>query len=114
MTSTIPSYISVAPYERGASFSVSFDDYRWLARTALSITSNLDATMGIYAIEGGCSLDIFTEESQLTIQVNSTRGQISLYCADLDSTEPICLCAASNSDEDWKLLCSLARNEVES
>jgi hypothetical protein len=39
-------------------------------------------------------------------------GQIALHCADLDSIESVCLLTASNSENDWKLLREIARNEV--
>jgi len=70
--------------------------------------------MGIYPLDGGCALDIFTEDCQLIIQVDSRLGQISLQCADLNSVEaPIYLFTASNSDEDWCRLGQMARKEIE-
>jgi hypothetical protein len=72
-------------------------------------------TMGIYPLdEGGCALDIFTNDCQLIIQVDSKRGQIALHCADLDAIEgPVCLLTASNSENDWKLLREIARHECD-
>ena len=107
MTSmALPEYVNVAPYEYGSSFGLSWEDYRSLARTALGIIKDFPATMGIYPLDGGgCILDIFTNDCQLIIQVDSKRGQISLHCADLDSVEgPVSVLTASNSEADWKLL----------
>ena len=53
MTSSLPTYVDVAPHECGVNFGVSFEDYRMLARTALSVTQRREATMGIYPLRQG-------------------------------------------------------------
>jgi hypothetical protein len=116
MTSTIISdYITVAPYERGTSFNVSFDDYRWLARTALGITDGLPAAMSIYKLpeNQGCALDVWSTNCGLTIEIDSKLGMISLYCVALDSIEdPLCVLSLSSCEDSWRRLGAVARKEL--
>ena len=115
MTETIPNYVNVAPNENGSSFrGISFNDYRMLARTALSVTADVPKTMGIYKPDtGGCALDIFTADKCLTIQINSALKQIALLAADLDSPDgPLCVLSVSNTKADWDRLGQMARKEL--
>ena len=114
MTSTLPDYVAVSPDESGVNFGVSFEDYRMLARTALSVTQRREATMGIYPLDGGCALDIWSRNRCLTIEVNSEAGQLVLrLAADIDcGDEPLCILSVGNSDDDWRRLGQMARKAL--
>jgi hypothetical protein len=108
-------YVSVAPDECGSSFpGISFEDYRMLAKTALSVPSDF---MGIYpfAESEGCALDIFSGNRCLTIQVNSTLGHLCLLLsANIDcGDDPLCILSVGNSSSDWRGLGETARREIE-
>ena len=113
---TIPSYQSVAPSECGASFNISFDDYRSLAGVAIGLMNSTDLVTGIYKLANsqGCGLDVWDAQRTLTIQVDSERQQIALFkCDDLDSPDPPrCLLSLNNSPDDWQRLSALARKEI--
>ena len=116
---TIPAYVneSIAPSERGLSFGISFDDYRWLAGTSLAVTDNLPmAEIGIYKrdSDSGVAVDIWAANYLLTIEVNSVLGTIALFSTNLDSVEePVCLLSLSSTEENWKHLGQVARKELE-
>jgi hypothetical protein len=112
MITTIPAYLPVDPYDRGSSLGISFEDYRCLARTALSMPRD---TMGIYKLGSEtCALDIYHGNRCLTIQVNSRLGHLCLLLsADLDSTDdPLCILSVGNSEDDWKRLGQIARKQI--
>jgi hypothetical protein len=116
MTTELPNYMAVSLQENGSSFpGVSFDDYRMLARTALSVTRDVSTTMAIYKLpESGCCLDIFTANRCLTIQVNSSLGSLCLLLsADIDSAdEPLCILSVSNTEDDWRRLSQMAKRAL--
>lgn len=113
-SSVLPAYVEVAPHECGQNLNVTFDDYRMLARTALSVTRDREATMGIYSCDDGCALDIFSGNRCLTIQVNSQSGQLALWlAADIDrGDDPLCLLRVGHADKDWRQLGRLARKAI--
>jgi hypothetical protein len=113
----LPDYLVLSPEEKGNSLNISFSDYRMLARTGLSLTQLLPATMGVYCLPSGCgaALDIWFSNRCLTIRIDSREaGQLALLLfADLDSVEqPNLLFLGDNSQESWKELDELARMEI--
>jgi hypothetical protein len=110
-----PAYLTLEPRERGTSLGISFQNYRMLARSALTITRELSATMGVYRVgSAGCALDIWVKNRCLTIQINSElKCLLLLLFEDLDSGEmPICILSVSDSQEDWKRLQQVAHRAL--
>jgi hypothetical protein len=117
MTSTIPNYLDVSPSERGESFGgrISIRDYRMLAHAALYATQAIDVFMGIYPLDDGCGLDIWSGNRCLTIQVDSKLGHLCLLLlADIDSIDdPLCILSVDNSEESWRRLAHMAGKELQ-
>jgi hypothetical protein len=114
MTSALPDYLEVAPDECGVNLGLSFADYRMLAKTALAVTQARETVMGIYPLEGGCALDIWSRNRCLTIVVNSQASQLALWlAANIDcGDDPLCILNVGNSVDDWRQLGRLARKAI--
>jgi hypothetical protein len=95
----LPAYVDIASTETGLGLGLSFESYRFLARTALGIIEGLSVTMGTYKTPSGCvALDIFSCDKLLTIEINSKLGSLALFACDLDSAEePQCILSVGDS-----------------
>jgi hypothetical protein len=106
-------YLSVSEEERGTSLGIDGETYRELARTALAIIKDLRLTMGLYRMENGCGLDIFGKSDCLTIVVDSAENQLSLLSSPMDSGGGVfCLMTVDNSENGWRRLLKIAREEI--
>jgi hypothetical protein len=106
---TLPEYLSLGKNETGTSLNISFECYRYLARTALAITKDMDRLMAVYRNERGCVLDIFLPGCCLSICIDSQAKALQLWTSDLDSGDPpICLLSVDDSEESWRRLKDLA------
>lgn len=113
----LPAYFDVSRSERGNSFGIDSETYRMLAATALSVTQGVPNTfMGIYGLGDGrgCVLDIFVRDFCLTVVVDSSLGQISLLCSDLDSpaSSGVLLDGIESCPENWRKLGAKAKEII--
>ena len=114
---TLPEYLSVSEQERGDSLGIDFEAHRALARSALRVIAGRDAMMGIYRLADskGCSLEFWFASAEycLTIVVNSVENQLSLLSSPMDSGGGVfCLMTVDNSENGWRKLWRLAREEI--
>ena len=111
---TLPEYINVAENERGDSLGLDFESYRHLARVALAIIREEFWTMGIYRLPEGCGLDIFAERNCLSILIERSENQLSLFVCPLDTpfAEAVCLLQTENCEESWRELLWIAKEEI--
>jgi hypothetical protein len=110
---TLPDYLpSLEPSERGKTFQISFETYRWLSRTALQIVRDLETEMAIYRLRDskGAGLDIWGNQKCLSLRLDDE--QISLYSAELDGGGVTCLLITANSADGWRQLGQVGRTEI--
>ena len=112
---TLPEYLSISQQERGDSLGIDWESYKRLARTSLAISKEDRLTMGLYRVDGGAALDIFGKTNCLTILIDSSANELSLFVCPMDSPfgSAVCLLTADNSEEkSWRKLLRLAREEI--
>jgi hypothetical protein len=114
---TLPDYLNVEKWERGGSFSVPFETYRYLCRTASAVIHEIpNTTMAIYKLQDhpGCGLDIFSAQRYLCLEIDSENSQLSLFSCHLDSVSvPVpCILQTDLSPSGWQTLSKLARKRI--
>jgi hypothetical protein len=80
----LPLYVSPRADERGGTLGIDLESYKRLARTALAIIREDRLEMGLYRLEGGCALDIFGQTRCLTILIDTSAQELSLFICGMD------------------------------
>jgi hypothetical protein len=111
---TLPVYLTPCPDEKGPGLGIDFESYKRLAKTSLAIIRDDRLTMGLYRLQGGCALDIFGETNCLSILIDVSENEVSLFVCPMDAPfgSAVCLLSADNSDDkSWRKLLRLAKSK---